>query len=200
MRDAVLSRPTNGRDSRERRLGSNQQSATTVASSNALTVTPGRDARKLAGHNRTSTVDDPGVSIEHLTIPQAPKMIVFGAMPHLQPTRASAFSETADRSERLRRYNLNDTFATSMLLTSIRDIPLEAPPPTEKVPAWKTIRPRTAKMLPHAEPIGERNMRVRRTTKNSIFSPAVSPESKPARWIEIASPYINYPMASALNM
>jgi hypothetical protein len=25
-------------------------------------------------------------------------------------------------------------------------------------------------------------------------------ESKPDRWIEIASPYINYPTASALNM
>ena len=159
MRDVTVSRPTMGResraDSRERRLTSNQQSATTVASSSALTVTSGRDARKLAAHHRTATVDDPGMSIEHLTIPQAPKMIVFGTMAHLQPARLSSLSETADRSERLRRYNLNETFATSMLLTSIRDIPLEAPPPTEKVPAWKTIRPRTAKMLPHAEPISE---------------------------------------------
>ena len=79
-------------------------------------------------------------------------MIVFANIPHLQPARISAYSEIADRSERLRRYNLNDTFSTSMLLTTIRDIPLEPPPPPEYVPPWKLIRPKKPKILPHAEP------------------------------------------------
>lgn len=85
-------------------------------------------------------------------------MIVFATISHLQPTRISSFSETADRSERLRRYNLNETFSTSVLLTTIRDIPLEPPPPPlplESIPAWKLIRPRKPKVLPHAEPFGE---------------------------------------------
>jgi hypothetical protein len=82
-------------------------------------------------------------------------MVVFATIPHLQPTRFSSYGETADRSERLRRYNLNDIFSTSMLLTSIRDIPLEPPPPPDYVPPWKLIRPRKPKVLPHAEPVGE---------------------------------------------
>jgi hypothetical protein len=88
-------------------------------------------------------------------MPEAPKMIVFGTIPHLQPIRISSYSETADRSERLRRYNLNDTFSTSILLTSIRDIPLEAPRSPEHIPAWKLIRPKKAKVLPHAEPVSK---------------------------------------------
>ncbi|CAF4754160.1 unnamed protein product, partial [Rotaria magnacalcarata] len=54
------------------------------------------------------------------------------------------------------------------------------PPTPEYVPAWKRIRPKKLKLLPHAEPV-------------------VPHEPKPDRWIEIASPYINYPSASALN-
>ncbi|CAF1130028.1 unnamed protein product [Rotaria sp. Silwood1] len=140
-----------------------------------------KDAKKLGGVGRGGTADDPGTVAEDQTIPEAPKMIVFATIPHLEPTRISSYGETADRSERLRRYNLNDTFSTSMLLTCIRDLPLEPPPPPEYVPAWKLIRPKKTKVLPHAEPV-------------------VPQEPKPDRWIEIASPYINYPTASALNM
>ncbi len=100
-------------------------------------------------------MEDPGALIDDQTIPEAPKMIVFANIPHLQPARISAYSEVADRSERLRRYNLNDTFSSSMLLTSIRDIPLEPPPPPEYVPPWKLIRPKKSKTLPHAEPFSE---------------------------------------------
>jgi len=85
-------------------------------------------------------------------------MIIFATISHLQSKRISSFSELADRSERLRRYNLNETFSTSVLLTTIRDIPLKPPPislPSESIPAWKLIRPRKLKVLPHAEPIGE---------------------------------------------
>jgi hypothetical protein len=90
--------------------------------------------------------------------PETPKMIVFATISHSQSARLSSYSETADRSERLRHYNLNETFSTSVLLTTIRDIPLEPPSPpqsSESIPAWKLIRPRKPKVLPHAEPIGE---------------------------------------------
>ena len=113
----------------------------------------GKDAKKLGGAGRGATTDDAAALIEDQTIPEAPKMVVFATIPHLQPTRHSSYSETADRSERLRRYNLNETFSTSMLLTSIRDIPLEPPPPPEYVPQWKLIRPKKPKVIPHAEPI-----------------------------------------------
>ena len=114
----------------------------------------GRDAKKLGGAGRGGTVEDPSALADDQTIPEAPKLVVFATVPHLQPARISSYGETADRSEKLRRYNLNDTFSTSMLLTSIRDIPLEPPPPPEYVPPWKLIRPRKPKVLPHAEPVG----------------------------------------------
>ncbi|CAF0738248.1 unnamed protein product [Adineta steineri] len=140
-----------------------------------------KDTKKSTILNRTISVDD----TETITTDQGsfelPKLIIFATVQHLQPTRMSSFSEVANRSERLRHYNLNNTFSTSVLLTSIRDIPLEPPTPPESVPAWKLIRPRKAKLLPHAEIIPLQ-------------------ESKPERWIEIASPYINYPTASAINI
>ncbi|CAM2703017.1 unnamed protein product [Rotaria socialis] len=148
------------------------------ASSN---VSISREAKRLSVCGRGTTMDDSGLSFDDLMIPEAPKLIVFGTTLHSQPTLMSSHRETADRRERLRRYNLNDTFSTSMLLTSIRDIPLEPPSSLEYVPSWKLIRPKKPKVLPYAEPI-------------------VPHESKPERWIEITSPYINYPTASALNI
>ena len=106
-------------------------------------------------------MEDTGVIADDHISPEAPKMIVFGTIPHLPSSRISSYNETADRSERLRRYNLNETFSTSILLTSIRDIPLERPPlppPSEPIPAWKLIRPRKLKTLPHAEPVGKIKM------------------------------------------
>lgn len=117
------------------------------------TAGTGKDAKKLGGAARGVTTDDSSGFVDDQTIPEAPKMIVFATIPHVPPTRNSSYSETADRSERLRRYNLNETFSTSMLLTTIRDIPLEPPPPPEYVPAWKLIRPKKPKVLPHAEPM-----------------------------------------------
>ena len=114
----------------------------------------GKDAKK-AGGGRGATTEDPSALADDQTIPEAPKMIVFATIPHLQPSRISSYGETADRSEKLRRYNLNDIFSTSMQLTSIRDIPLEPPPPPEYIPPWKLIRPKKPKVLPHAEPVGE---------------------------------------------
>jgi hypothetical protein len=117
-----------------------------------------KDLKKTGGIARGAGAEDGGVMVDDQITPEVPKMIVFATISHSQPTRISSYSETADRSERLRRYNLNETFSTSVLLTTIRDIPLEPPPlplPVELIPAWKLIRPRKPKVLPHAEPIGE---------------------------------------------
>ena len=40
-----------------------------------------------------------------------------------------------------------------MLLTTVRDIPLDPPPPVQYIPPWNysTAEP---KLLPHAEPVG----------------------------------------------
>ncbi|CAF3652930.1 unnamed protein product [Rotaria sordida] len=155
----------------------NNKENRTISSPNLNTS---KETKKLIGTGRGGPVDDSGSFVDDQMILEAPKLIVFATMSHLQLTRISSFSETADRSERLRRYNLNDTLSTSMLLTSIRDIPLEPPPPPEYVPPWKLIRPKKPIVLPHAEPITPH-------------------ESKPERWIEITSPYINYPIGNVLN-
>ncbi len=114
--------------------------------------------KKPGGTNRGALTEDVGVVLDDQINPEAPKMIVFATISHLESTRISSYSEAADRSERLRRYNLNETYSTSVLLTTIRDIPLEPSPsslPSESIPAWKLIRPRKPKVLPHAEPIGD---------------------------------------------
>jgi hypothetical protein len=59
----------------------------------------------------------------------------------------------ADRRERLRKYNLNHDFSNPVWLTCTRDIPLEPPPPPEKIPVWKTIRQRKKVIVPSDEPI-----------------------------------------------
>lgn len=113
--------------------------------------------KKPAGTSRGGLSEDIGVIIDEQMVPEAPKLIIFATLSHLQPTRISSFTETANRSECLRRYNLNETFSTSVLLKTIRDIPLEPPPvssSTQSIPAWKLIRPRKPKVFPHDEPIG----------------------------------------------
>jgi len=123
-----------------------------VGNTNVFTV---KDVKKPGGINRGALTEDIGVVLDDQINPEAPKMIVFATISHLESTRISSYSEAADRSERLRRYNLNETYSTSVLLTTIRDIPLEPSLPSESIPAWKLIRPRKAKVLPHAEPIGD---------------------------------------------
>ena len=114
------------------------------------------DIERLDKISHRTSKDDSSLTNYDRGAPEAPKMIVFATLPHLQTTRISSYSEAADRSEHLRRYNLNDIFSTSMLLTSIRDIPLEPPSrvSSECVPSWKLIRPKKSKILPHAELIG----------------------------------------------
>jgi hypothetical protein len=134
---------------------SNHQNIIYIISAGAVNPNTTKDTKKTGGTSRVVPTEDAAGTLDDQITPEAPKMIVFGIIPHLQPAHISSYTETADRSERLRHYNLNDTFSTSILLTSIRDIPLEPPPPTESIPAWKLIRPRKPKILPHAEPISE---------------------------------------------
>ena len=120
-------------------------------------LSPVKEVKKPGGNSRRSTAEVIATIADDQLISRESKMIVFATMSHSPSARLSSHTETADRSEQLRRYNLNETFSTSVLITSIRDIPLEPPPsiqPSEPVPAWKLIRPRKAKVLPQAEPVG----------------------------------------------
>ena len=134
----------------------------TASSLAGVTNSPSaKDPKKPVGVPRAGLTEDTGVVSEVPMTSEPPKMIVFATMSHSQSARLSSYGETADRSERLRRYNLNETFSTSVLLTTIRDIPLKPPSPPlapEPVPAWKLIRPRKPKVIPHAEPISKQHI------------------------------------------
>lgn len=137
---------------------------------------PVKEVKRASGPTRAGTADDLGFVFDDQGTTDASKMIIFATMSHLHPSRFSSYGEAADRSERLRRYNLNDTFSTSVILTSIRDIPLKPPAsasspiPSEPVPAWKLIRPRKPKVLPHAEPISEDHFKSERREIFNFFS------------------------------
>ena len=70
-----------------------------------------------------------------------------------------------------------------MLLTCIRDKTAEPAAAVEQIPAWKLIRPRKSQVI-SADPL----------TQNPQAT------VKHRRWIEVASPYINYPTSSAIHM
>ena len=163
--------------------------------SGVFTVTK---SKKVSALGQSSSMEDLSVSVEDRSVPEAPKMIVLASISHLPPGRFSSYSEGADRSERLRCYNINETFSSSMLLSSIRDKTAEPPAPVESTPAWKLIRPREAHVI-RAEPAGNLN---EKSDSNVLpcFSATQTAPAKLDRWIEIASPYINYPTASALHM
>jgi hypothetical protein len=123
----------------------------------------GKDTRRAGGPGRGAPADDLAGQVDDQTVPEAPKMVVFGTIRHPQAARMSSYSEAADRSECLRRYNLNDTLATSMLLTAIRDIDLEPLLKVDEGPQWKLIRPKKPRVLPHAEPVGKHQQCPNRT-------------------------------------
>ena len=60
----------------------------------------------------------------------------------------------ANASETLRLKGLSHLYPHPVLLTQTRACPLEPPPPPEKIPYWKLIRPRKPKIVPSSdEPI-----------------------------------------------
>ncbi|XP_046325515.2 androglobin-like isoform X6 [Haliotis rufescens] len=108
--------------------------------------------------------------------PENPEVIVFASYCSTPkyPVKVSVLGEMADASERLRQTGLSHLYPHPVLITQTRACPLEPPPPPEKIPAWKLIRPRKKKTTPSDEPIAE-------------------PEPpKPIQCVEITSPFVNY--------
>jgi hypothetical protein len=102
----------------------------------------------------------------------------------------------ADRRERLRQYNLNHDLSNPCWIICTRDIPLDPPPPPEKVPVWKTIRQRKKYVLPSAEPICKIFQKLKYNFLLHFFLFLIeifidSDPPKPDQWIEIKSPYID---------
>lgn len=149
--------------SREKKANVNPSLVVNPSSTVVSTILKSKDTKKSANLGRTNSTDESPNLNDDQNLPEAPKMIVFGTISTIQSDRSSSFTEKADRSERLRQYNINEMFSTSMLLTKIRDIPLEPPatPAPENVPAWKSIRPRKTLVLPSAEPISLFRIRIR---------------------------------------
>lgn len=158
-RESTRIRSANSRENRTRKHFSNRE----ILQHICLAVPPNtplsvKETKKSSGTTRVGLTEDLGIVTDEQGTLEAPKMIILATMSQFHPTRLCSYGETADRSERLRRYNLNETFSTSVVLTSIRDIPLKPPvslPSSEPIPAWKLIRPRKPKVMPHAEPICE---------------------------------------------
>lgn len=85
--------------------------------------------------------------------PEFPEMVVFASFTDLPLNKLSASSEVADRREKLRKYNLIHDFSNPVWITCTRDVPLNPPPPPEKIPVWKTIRQKKKHIVPSDEPI-----------------------------------------------
>jgi hypothetical protein len=85
--------------------------------------------------------------------PEFPEMVAFAYFTDLPLTKLSASTEVADRRERLRKYNLNHDFSNPVWITCTRDKPLQAPPPPEVIPVWKTIRQKKKYVVPSDEPV-----------------------------------------------
>lgn len=60
----------------------------------------------------------------------------------------------ANASEKLRQNGLSHLYPHPVCITQTRSCPLEPPPPPEKIPAWKLIRPKKKKTTPSDEPVG----------------------------------------------
>ncbi|XP_067675678.1 androglobin-like isoform X1 [Haliotis asinina] len=113
---------------------------------------------------------------EESVIPENPEVIVFASYCSTPkyPVKVSVLGEMADASERLRQTGLSHLYPHPVWITQTRACPLEPPPPPEKIPAWKLIRPRKKKTTPSDEPVAE-------------------PEPpKPIQCVEITSPFVNY--------
>lgn len=106
--------------------------------------------------------------------PDFPETLIFASFCDLPLTKISAHTEMADRREHLRKYSLNNDFSNPVWVTCTRDIPIDPPPPPEKIPLWKTIRPRKKpNTVPSDEPIQQE-------------------PPKPDHWVELKSPYVGF--------
>ncbi|XP_062575227.1 androglobin-like [Saccostrea cucullata] len=129
----------------------------------------GGDKDKAKGAEKEKTMDD-------ITIPEKPEVCVFATYwsTPKYPVKVSVLGEMADASEKLRQNGLSHLYPHPVCITQTRSCPLEPPPPPEKIPAWKLIRPRKKKPAPSDEPVS-------------------TPEPpKPIQCLEITSPFLNY--------
>ncbi|WAR07044.1 ADGB-like protein [Mya arenaria] len=133
------------------------------------------------GSSRMSTYSRSEMSAEEKTldeapIPENPELVIFASYrsPPKHPVKVSVMGENADTSERLRQNGFSYLYPHPVLITQTRSCPLEPPPPPEKIPAWKLIRPRKKKTTPSDEPVS-------------------TPEPpKPIQCVEVTSPFVNY--------
>ncbi|CAC5378198.1 Androglobin [Mytilus coruscus] len=120
--------------------------------------------------------DKEKTGLEDNIVPEKPEVVVFATYwsPSKYPVKVSVMGEMANASEKLRQNGLSHLYPHPVCITQTRSCPLEPPPPPEKIPAWKLIRPKKKKTTPSDEPIAE-------------------PEPpKPIECLEITSPFVNY--------
>ncbi|XP_071138046.1 androglobin-like isoform X11 [Mytilus edulis] len=120
--------------------------------------------------------DKEKTGLEDNIVPEKPEVVVFATYwsPSKYPVKVSVMGEMANASEKLRQNGLSHLYPHPVCITQTRSCPLEPPPPPEKIPAWKLIRPKKKKTTPSDEPVAE-------------------PEPpKPIECLEITSPFVNY--------
>ncbi|KAL3881172.1 hypothetical protein ACJMK2_027629 [Sinanodonta woodiana] len=134
----------------------------------------GKDKKEKGDKDKKQ--DKEKMSMDETPLPEHPEVVVFATYwsPPKYPAKISVMGDRADASERLRQNGLSHIYPHPVLITQTRSCPLEPPPPPEKIPAWKLIRPRKKKTTPSDEPVAE-------------------PEPpKPIQCLEITSPFVNY--------
>ncbi|KAM8832398.1 androglobin isoform 2-T2 [Spinachia spinachia] len=107
-----------------------------------------------------------------------PEVVVCASYYRLQPHNNSpCFGQMATSSEYLRHYGLSLLCSHIVLLTRTRGCQLEAPPKPPPVPQWKLVR---------------QQKKITVTDE-----PQKPPLSKPEKFIEIASPFLHFPVKSS---
>lgn len=93
--------------------------------------------------------------MDELPVPENPEVVVFATYwsTPKYPVKVSVLGEMADASEKLRQNGLSHIYPHPVCISQTRSCPLEPPPPPEKIPAWKLIRPKKKKPAPFDEPV-----------------------------------------------
>ncbi|XP_052244735.1 androglobin-like isoform X7 [Dreissena polymorpha] len=145
----------------------------------AENLEPSKRGQSRVGSSRkfmSSHVDTEDKVLDEAPIPENPEVVIFASYRSApkHPMKVSVLGESADASERLRQNGFSHLYPHPVLVTQTRSCPLEPPPPPEKIPAWKLIRPRKKKTTPSDEPI------------------ATPEPPKPIQCVEVTSPFVNY--------
>lgn len=94
-------------------------------------------------------------TMDEFPVPENPEVVVFATYwsTPKYPVKVSVLGEMADASEKLRQNGLSHIYPHPVCISQTRSCPLEPPPPPEKIPAWKLIRPKKKKPAPSDEPV-----------------------------------------------